>query len=172
MKTRLVTTVILLLVCVTLCGCSVLSSPLGPVDVLNQVEVKTVRIYICGAVEREGYYEVKIGTDYVEAVRLAGILPQSVLPTVNSSYVDGTVTNIIVGYFDGTNHDSINANNVLIANRMPVNGLSDVVINKLADYIELHGKISNKKQLELALGDDYADNYYKLFIAEIDYEID
>ena len=171
MKTRFLTAVILLSVCVTLCGCSIFSAPLGQLEVPNNQGENTVRIYICGAVEREGYYEAEVGTDYFDVLRLAGILPQkSVLPVFISDYVDGTVTNLIIGYYDGTNHDSINANSILIARRLPVKGLDENVVNKLADFIEIHGKISNKKQIESALGDDYADNYYKLYVAEIDYE--
>ena len=172
MKRRHLTSVILLFtVCATLCGCgNCFVAPLTRVEVPIQVKIETVRIYICGAVEREGYYNVAIGTDYVEVLRLAGLLPESVMPTLSSSYVDGETKFVIVNYCDETFHYSINANSILIASRLPVNGLSDDVVNKLADYIDAHGKIANKLQLEQALGSDYADNYYKLFIAEEDYE--
>ena len=173
MNKRLGTTVILFLaVCVTLCSCDgVLDSPLGDVEIPPQPSVETIRIYICGAVENEGYYETVAGANYMDVLRLAGLLSQSVLPTLNSSFVDGKITKIIVNYYDGeTACDSINVNNAWIAARMPVKGLSEEVVNKLADYIELNGKIANQQQLKLALGQDYADNFYKLFVAEDDYE--
>ncbi|MCH5153149.1 MAG: hypothetical protein J1F68_04245 [Clostridiales bacterium] len=173
MRARFFTTVILLFtLCSLLCCCgNPFEAPLDKFEVPIHVNVETIRIYICGAVEHEGYYDVEMGTDYVQVLRLAGILPESVMPTLSSSYVDGKLTMIIVGYYDGeATHDSINANNPMIAARMPVDGLSADVIDKLADYIEVHGKITNKNQLLEALGDDYADNFYKLFIAEKDYE--
>ena len=172
MKMRFFTTVILLsIVCATLCACGNFGATLGKAEVPDKSVVNKVRIYVCGAVEREGYYEVQVGTDYIEVLRRAGILRQSVSPKLGSSYVDGSVTVIIVNYYDGeTQRASINANSVLIAARKPVEGLSDEVVCKLADYIEANGKIANKRQLKQALGRDYADNYYKLYIAEKDYE--
>ena len=171
MKMRFFTTVILLIVvCVVLCGCAFFSAPLSQAEITNRTANK-VRIYVCGAVEREGYYEVEVGTDYAEVLRRAGALPQSVTPVLNSSYVDGNLDVIIVDYYDGqTKRVSIDANSVLICARKSVDGLSDEVVNKLADYIDAHGKIANKGQLEQALGRDYANNYYKLHIAEKDYE--
>lgn len=172
MKTRFLTTVILLLViCVTLCGCVYFGAAFSDIEVPNQPKSEKIRIYIYGAVQREGYYEVEVGTDYMEVLALAGLLPQSIVPTLSSSYVDGTITVLPVGYYDGdTARSSINVNSILITSRMPVDGLSVAVVNKLADYIEIHGKITNKHQVLEALGDDYDENYYKLYVAEIDYE--
>ena len=174
MRTRFLTTVILLIVvCVVLCCCvSDANSSLGNVEIPNQPNNHAkVRIYVCGAVEREGYYEVEVGVDYFEVFSLAGILPESALPSLSSSYVDGSITILIADFYqDGVRYSSINANNPLIAARMSVDGLSDAVVNKLADYIDKHGKIVNKQQLLEALGDDYGKNYYKLFVAQKDYE--
>ena len=173
MRTRFFTTVILLIVvCVILCCCvGDANSSLGKVEIPNQPNHANVRIYVCGAVEREGYYEVEFGADYFEVFSLAGILPESALPSLSSSYVDGSITILIVDFYqDEKRYSSVNANNPLIAARMSVDGLTDAVVNELADYIEEHGKITNKQQLLQALGDDYSDNYYKLFVAEKDYE--
>ena len=174
MKTRLNATVILFIViCITLCGCDIFDATLGAVKVPNHSQTAKVRIYVCGAVEREGYYYAEVGTDYISVLRLAGLLPESILPTLSSSYVDGKITQIIVNYYDGkTMRNSINANSVLIVRRAPVNGLDESVVNKIADYIETYGKLTNKKQLKLALGDDYDANFYKLYIPEKDYEVD
>ena len=43
-------------------------------------------------------------------------------------------------------------------------------MDKLADYIEEHGKITDKTLLKQILGEDYADNYYKFFVSMDDYE--
>ena len=173
MKTRLIATVILFIVIgTTLCSCDTLGAPLGEVEVPNQPQTEKVRIYVCGAVEREGYYYAEVGTDYISVLRLAGLLPESILPMLSSSYVDGKITQIIVNYYDGkTMRISINANSVLIVKRVPVNGLDENVVNKIADYIETYGKLTNKNQLKLALGDDYDANFYKLYIPEKDYEV-
>ena len=171
MKVRFATTVILFLfVCVMLSGCATFASPLGRVDVDNQ-PITTFRFYVCGAVEREGYVNVVAGNSYDTAIRLAGLLPESVLPGYAATTVNGDFTQIVLSYYDGEKVcDSINANSLLIANRLSVNAISDEIVNKLADYIDLHGKISNKQCLAEALGDDYQSNYYKFFVAEKDYE--
>ena len=171
MKTRITVTVIMIsIICLLLCACG--GGTLGE-DELADRQPQTVSIYVCGAVENEGYYEINLGADYNELLGMAGLLTVSVPPTFSSSFVDGSVTNVIVSYTDGKNaHNVINVNSQLITNRFEVDGLTSDVVNRLADYIEAHGKIGNRKQLGQALGDDYDDNYYKLFVAEIDYEID
>ena len=172
MKARFVATVILsLFVCVALCGCSAgLAQPLGIVEVDNQ-PVTTFRFYVCGAVEREGYVEVVAGSSYDMAIRLAGVLDKTVWPEYSATTVNGEFTQILLNYYDGEKIcDSVNANSALIAGRLPVEGISDEIVNKLADYIDAYGKISNKQRLAEALGDDYSDNYYKFFVAEEDYE--
>lgn len=175
MKRRLLTTVILILsVCLLLSACDAVGT-LGDNELPNHQEVNTVVIYVCGAVEHEGYYEVEVGMDYYELLRKVGLLPVSAPPTFSSAFVDGSVTDIVVDYFDGgVRRYSINVNNPWIASRSydDVEGLTREVVDRLADYIEAHGSIANKEQLKLALLDDYDDNYYKLFIAETDYEID
>ena len=171
MKARLATTVILVLfVCVMLSGCATFAPPLGIVDVPKQ-PATTFRLYVSGAVEREGYVEVVAGSSYDTAIRLAGLLKETVLPSYAATTVNGDFTQIVLSYYDGEKVcDSINANSLLIANRLRVYGISDEIVNKLADYIDLHGKISNKQCLAEALGDDYQSNYYKFFVAEKDYE--
>ena len=170
MKARLTTTVIFLLIlCLTFCGCDV-GFHFMAIEI-DDVSQQTYRIYVSGAVERDGYYDVISGTDYLNLIQLAGILSVTVLPFMYTEVIDGSVIEIILDYYDGNQvRSSINANSVLIALRGEVEGLTDDVVNKLADYVELNGSFTNKQQVELALGFDYADNYYKLFIAEADYE--
>ena len=173
MNKRFLTFVIVLFVaCFVLCGCSVFAGALGDVEMPNSSNGKVVNLYICGAVECEGYYQVAVGTDYVEAIRMAGILEQSYLPSLNTSYVDGKVSQIIVDYVENNvRHSSINVNSGKIIGRWPVDGLSQAVVNKIADYIETNGHITNRIQLAQALGNDYAANYYKLFISRNYYEL-
>ena len=171
---------LILVLCLVFCGCDQSKiSPWGEKTAQNGVKnpengvTVKLTIYVCGAVQSEGYIEVELGTSYYDVVALAGILSQTVLPTFASAYVDGSVNKIVIGYNDGeTNRESINVNSALIAARLPVDGLSEDIVNKLADYIETNGKIANRHQLELALGEDFADNFYKLFVAENDYEAD
>lgn len=144
-------------------------STLRKVELPNRPQT-TFRIYLSGAVERDGYYEVGAGTSYMQLFQQAGILSQTILPSFYSNLVDGSVTCFILDYYDGAICQSINVNSALIVGRLPVSGLSSEVVNKLADYIEYNGAISNRQQLKEALGSDYQDNYYKLYIAEADYE--
>ena len=169
MKKRFVPTVIFLLVlCVTLAACNV--SLLGDVQLPNH-EQTTFKLYVSGAVARDGYYEVEAGTSYLELFQLAGILSQTQLPLFYANLVDGSVTCFILDYnVDGVVYNSVNVNGELIRNRRQIKGLSADVVNKLADYLEQHGTIRNRQQLSVALGEDYADNYYKLHVAEDDYE--
>ena len=64
----------------------------------------------------------------------------------------------------------VNVNGPLITLRMNVENVSPQVVDKLADYIEEHGKITDKTLLKQILGEDYADNYYKFFVSMDDYE--
>ena len=70
---------------------------------------------------------------------------------------------------DGTEYFSVNVNGGLILTRSRIDGIEADIINKLADYIETNGKITNRNMLKTALGDDYEDNYYKFYIDIDDY---
>lgn len=144
--------------------------PLGRVEIPIQATA-TFRIYVCGAVEQEGYVEVAAGSAYGEVIRRAGILPVSVIPSYAATTVNGSVKQVVVNYHDGQEErECINVNSALIAGRLPIDGISEEIVNKLADYLEQHGKISNRQQLAVALGDGYYHNFYKFFVAEEDYE--
>ena len=172
MKARFFTTVILLLfLCAIFCSCDgIFNSPFRSEYIENQ-PAKTFRLYVYGAVAREGYYEVQAGSAYDKAIQLAGILTVSVLPTFAATTVDGNLTQVAVNYYDGqTARECVNVNSDLVKGRYPVEGISDEIVTKLADYVDVHGKITNKQQLEVALGDDYSTNFYKFFVAEEDYE--
>ena len=129
-----------------------------------------MKVYVCGAVACEGYVEVEAGSTYAQALQLAGLLTVSVLPSYASTTIDSSRTSIVVGYNDGQERQCVNLKSTLIVLRTNIDGIAPEIVNKLADYIEEHGKFTNKQQLELALGADYLDNYYKFFVAEEDYE--
>ena len=136
---------------------------------------KTYRIYVCGAVAREGYYEIDEGETYLSAIKQAGLLAhRSWLPINSNSVVDESCLSIVVWYMDSdTPRECYDANSIFLSlcDATYFDGLSDAVINKIADYLELHGKIPNKTVLLEVLGaEDYANYHYKLYIAEADYE--
>ena len=162
----------LLFLCIVFCGCDAFfNSPLSDVEIVNQAAGKTIRLYVYGAVEREGYVEVAAGSTYDVAIHSAGLLPESVLPSYAAVIVNENLTRVAVDYYDGSvARQCVNVNGVLVIGRFHVDGISDNIINMLADYIEQHGKISNKNELVAALGDDYSANFYKFFVAEEDYE--
>ena len=173
MKMRFLTTVILFLfLCAILCGCDAFfSSPFNGIEIDNQTGNATVRLYVYGAVANEGYVEVAVGSTYRDAIFLAGMLPESVLPSYALTIVENSLTRVAVNYYDrGVERQCVNVNGALILNRFDIEGISFEVVNKLADYIEKNGKITNKQTLEAVLGDDYLANFYKLYVAEEDYE--
>ena len=160
--------------CLTLCGCdfSKLSPWKGKEVQNNDSKPQQCQIYVCGAVENEGYYEVTEGDTYFDAILQAGLLTQSSLTSDFSSVVDGKLSFVIVPYIEnGVVHNCINVNHQFFLLRAPMEGLTAHVVNKIADYLETHGAIHNKKVLRGVLGEqDYENYHYKLYIAEADYE--
>ena len=177
---------ILIIVCLmsmTLCGCESGEnwtwgekiSPWGSKNIQNtsgEGAKKTYRIYVCGAVENEGYYELSEDATYLDAVLKAGRLDCSYLRDNANLLVNGSQSAIIVQYVaDGKVYDCYNVNWEYFSLRLPTVGLSNAVVNKIADYLDKHGKIANKTVLLEILGaEDYANNHYKLYVAEADYE--
>ena len=179
--------ILILVLCLTFCACKdgKLStwgdkiSPWGDKNIENNSggnddsATKNIRIYVYGAVKNEGYYEVAQGETYLAAITKAGLLDCSWLSTNADTVVDEKQRTIVVQYLeDGTPHDCINANSDFFSLRelAHFDGLSDDVVNKIADYHDAYGKIPNKTVLLEVLGDDYANYHYKLYIAEADYE--
>ncbi len=132
-----------------------------------------VNVYVCGAVEREGYYTVEAGTGYVELLASVGILPQSVLPLYYTGAVDPSVTELCIDYYDGQAARScIDANGYIVRNRIHVDGIADEAIAMLADYIERSGTIRNKAMLRDILGEYDELFHYKFFVSRQDYAAD
>ncbi len=168
MKRRLAATVIFLfLLCVALAGCT--DIPYAPQKLPNG-KAESYSVYVCGAVAREGYYTAAAGTSCVSVIEQAGLLPQSILPSLYTDAVDGSVAVLVVNYFDGQKQCyCVNANSPLIALRMSVDGLPDEVVSLLADWIEANGVFRNKDQVFSALGEYASDYHYRLFVAKEDY---
>ena len=171
--------IFIFVLCLVLCACdSSELSPWGEKNLQNDTnyapQISKFRVYVYGAVENEGYYVVEDGATYLDAIVQAGRLDCSLLTPIANSVIDKLQLSILVPYVeDDVQRDCYNANSVFFSLRDPArfDGLSQAVINKIADYLENHGKIVNKTVLLKVLGkEDYANYHYKLFIAEADYE--
>ena len=133
---------------------------------------KTYKVYVCGAVENEGYYEVLEGAIYLDAIVKAGLLQCSRLTDLANKRVDRQQSTVVVQYVeDGKVRYCYDVNWEYFSLRLPMEGLSPSVVDKIADYLETRGKITNKAVLLEILGaEDYAEYHYKLYIAEADFE--
>ena len=132
---------------------------------------KTYKVYICGAVQKEGHYVVDEGTTIAEAIALAGILSQTIFPTNSQIFVQSDMQIVVDYHQDGQNYNAINVNGAYTLSNLPPQNIDAEVVQRLHDYYTQHGKIANKQVLEQILGQQlYQQNYYKLYIAEADYE--
>lgn len=130
----------------------------------------TYRVYICGAVQTEGYYIVMQGTTIGDAIAYAGILPQTVLPPNAQDQVQSNCQIIVQYYQDDTFCDTINVNGIYVKNNLTVTNISADVIEKLHNYYTENGAITSKQILKQILTDEqYQQNFYKFFVAEEDY---
>lgn len=158
----------------TLCACdSTEILPWGEKTNINNVGLpNSYTVYVCGAVQNEGYYRLYEGETYFVAIREAGLLVASAISSNAFAIVTEQPLPIFVDYIEnGTVKNCINVNSQYFLLGLPIDGISLQVVNKIADYIENCGVIRNKKTLLAVLGDDDYENYhYKLYVAEADYE--
>ncbi|MCM1289302.1 MAG: hypothetical protein NC132_01430 [Corallococcus sp.] len=169
MKKRIIL-ILLLTLCFVFSGCAQKMSPFKEHEADAKMPRK-FKVYVCGAVEREGFVEVEEGADYDAVIALAGIIPQTVYPTNPRLLVkeDGEV--LTLQYYDGSSYrDCVNLNGGYIQYRLKVDGIDIDIINRIADYYDTHGKITDRNLLKDILGEDYQDNYYKFFVNVQDYE--
>ena len=132
---------------------------------------KTFSVYVCGAVENEGYVDVPEGSDYLALAEKAGVLPQTYFTQNPQTLVTEDTKVLPLDWYDGTVARScVNVNGGYVTMRREIDGIDAVIINKIADYIALNGIITDRLQLKEILGDDYADNFYKFFVSVEDYE--
>ncbi len=134
---------------------------------------RTRTVYVSGAVENDGYIEIPQICDYKTLYAVAEALPCANLPYDVNMFLPLKLNVYIADYYaEGIRYYSHNVNSLSVQLRLPVDGADDGIINKLADYIAVNGKITNRIQLKAALLNDYAENYYKFFIDEKDYAQD
>lgn len=166
--------ILIVVLCIALCACDGSGLPWADKTVdNNNGKQQTYVVYVCGAVENEGYYEVEDRSTYFAAILQAGLVAQSFLPQ-NTETVVASDSSIIVQYVeDGVVRDCVDVNNPFFSLRDAslFEGLSEEVVAKIADYLEKFGAIHNKHVLREVLGeDDYENYHYKLYVAEADYE--
>lgn len=163
--------IVLLGICLlSLCCCYVDASPFATQSLTAQ-KPRVFEVYVCGAVKNEGYVRISEGTSYQNLILSAGYIPQTVFVSTPYAVVGSDVSCVILRYYNGAMQcDCVNVNGALVTDRCEVENISSAVIDKIADYIGLYGKITDKSLLEQILGEDYADNYYKFFVSESDYE--
>lgn len=171
--------ILVFVVLLTLCGC--LSQSLAGVNIdadknsnvdssdKNPSDYDRV-VYVSGAVQNDGYVTVPQICDYKSLLNIAGITNSTATLMNISTLIPNNSKCIVFNFMlDGTEYFSVNVNGGLILTRSRIDGIEADIINKLADYIETNGKITNRNMLKTALGDDYEDNYYKFYIDIDDY---
>lgn len=169
-----------LILLAVLCGCTPPLAELhipvsGNADIPPQVNQGNLmrKIYVSGAVENDGYINVPQICDYNTLLQIAGALPCAYMRNDVTAFVPEDLNVYIVDYvICGVRYYSHNVNSLSVKYRLPIDGVDGSVVDKLADYIDINGAVSNRQQLKDALGDDYLDNYYKFFIEEQDYAQD
>lgn len=172
--------IILIVTAFSLCAC--FSQPFKEVAVIpntsdadfdnsgSKPSVTTRTLYVSGAVLNDGFITIPQLCDYKTALEIAGVTDFSVISNNLTAPISVSCDSVIIGFkIDGKEFRSVNVNGGFVALGQSVDGVENAVINKLADYIETNGKITNRKALKLALGDDYGDNYYKFYIDVNDY---
>ena len=167
---------VLAIVLLALCGCIARPFAEQIITINNQNDNSvgdgpaTRQLYVSGAVERDGYITVPTVCDYKTVFDAVGVLTYSAIPANVREFVNPNVDECIVGFvYNNKTYDSINVNGLMVTSRYDIDGVEADVVGKLADYIEINGKVTNREQLKLALGGDYKDNYYKFYIAVTDY---
>ena len=185
MKIKCIFTILILAVtAMLLCGC--FSSPYAE-QVVNSNKntldnssgdnniptVPTRTLYVSGAVVNDGYITIPQVCDYKTALDIAGVLSSSVLPINIFAPIPSNTDSLLINFcIDDTIYYCVNVNGAYVTSRLSIDGIDDLIVNKLADYIQSNGVISNRSQLKIALGDDYNDNYYKFYIDKSDYAQD
>ena len=164
-------TIFVLIVAVLLLASCKVEPPLGDKDLPTSGTDNQLNIYVCGAVQNEGYVTVNLGADYFSVVNKAGIIEQSKMPSFGDQLVDNKHMVVVVDYLlNGVTYSCVNVNGALVVGRTKIVNVDQAVVDMLADYIENNGKIKNRAMLQKALGDYYQDNFYKFFVGVDDYE--
>ncbi len=164
-------TIALLLLC---CAClSACSSSLK--DQITNVPTQTkdvFRVYVFGAVLNEGYVEVDSSTTVETMLNTVGLCEQSSYPKNSLEVLTKNTKTYFVEYMlDGVTYSCVNVNGLYVVTRSKIENVDEEVVNKLADYLEEYGTITNKNVMREILGEeDYQNNYYKFYVSVDDYE--
>ncbi len=168
MKKFVIIIIVLLLLCFT--GCKIDDS-LADQQVPDTNADTLLNIYVCGAVEKEGFVVVNVGNDYFYTINQAGILPVTKVPSFGDQLVSKSRNVVVVDYVEnGVTYSCINVNGPLVTRRAEIANVDDFVVDLLADYIEQNGTIRNRAMLQQALGEYYQHNFYKFFVGVDVYE--
>ena len=152
-------------------GCADMSPAKSESSSSQLDSTKTYRVYVCGAVAVESYVEVPEGADYSMLVEKAGRIAVTYFVQNPQTLVTADTKVLLLNWFDGGKAvDCVNVNGGYVTMRQPIEGIAPEIINKIADYIEEHGKITDKVVLKEVLGQDYDNNFYKFFVSVDDYE--
>lgn len=129
------------------------------------------KVYVCGAVEREGHYLVPQDKTVADVVAMAGLLPESVMPKNATTYIKNNCQIVVDYYQNGATYNCVNVNGATIQNNLLVDNIPAEVVQKLHTYLKNCGKITNKQTLKRILtAEEYQQNHYKFFVQEADYE--
>ncbi len=139
---------------------------------LEKIEPEIFRVYVCGAIANEGFVEISEGTDYRQLVYMAGYIPQTVMPNTPYAVVSRKTETFILRYYDGAKFCyCTNINGAAVKDRLEIENVSTEVVDKIANYLEKYGKITDKTQLKYILNEEeYQNSYYKFFVSREDYE--
>lgn len=167
-----ITIMLMLAVLLILCGC--VSQPLAEQHItVNRAQtdkITTRNVYVSGAVENDGYITVSKTCDYKTLLEAAHVLQNAYVYYDVNELLDETVEEYIIDFIeDGVTYNSVNVNGLHVRYGMPIEGIDSSVVSKLSAYLSAHNLITNRTELQQALGDDYANNYYKFYISRFDY---
>ena len=144
-------------------------SPYKP-QTIDTKDTTTFTVYVCGAVQNEGYYVVEQGTTIADAIALAGILPQTIFPQNATTYIKFDCQIAVQYSENGTKYNCMNVNSMFVWYNLSYNNIPSEVIAKLHDYYVNHGPITSKQMVKQILNEEqYQQNHYKIYVAEVDY---
>ena len=145
-------------------------SPYKSQTVQNKSDA-TFTVYVCGAVQKDGYYVVDEGKTVADVVARAGLLPQTVMPE-NATSIIKSNCQIAVRYCENDKiYDCLNVNGMTVQFNLQAENISAEIIAKINAYYHQNGAITNKQVLaQILTAEEYAQNHYKFFVQESDYE--
>ncbi len=154
--------------CLLFCACNLPFEDVTSPDILPE----KYTVYVCGAVENEGFFVVEEGADIQALLLLAKPVSEAVYDGNPLLIVTAQTKQLVVNYeSDGTTCYAVNVNGGYVTAERPIANVSTQVVSKIAAYIRENGKITNKNQLKDILDEqEYLENYYKFYVSVDDYE--